>query len=566
MTIPAPDLERFCGGVDEALMMQHLSTLAQWTKESGSPGEAQSLGYLRRQLDSYGYETKLLSHNAYISLPGPARVVVDGRPVAAITHSMSLASPADGLAAPLVYVGHGTPADFARQDVRGCIALIEGMATPGIALAASKAGAVGQLHISPHEYLHEMCLSPIWGNPDTTTAHLLPTTVAVTIAQADGEVLRERLARGESPTVVIHAEVDTGWRQVPILVADMAAPEATAETPFILFSGHHDTWYEGVMDNGAANITMIEVARLCALQRAEWRRSLRLCFWSGHSQGRYASSAWYADAHWPELDHRCAVHVNVDSTGGVGASNLADAPSATELAALADAALRSQAGQPHAGKRMGRNGDQSFWGIGIPSIFSIFSRQTDTEVTLRNNLGWWWHTAHDLLDKIDPANLGRDTRVYAYVLHRLLGDIVLPLDVGRQVDDLFAALAEIRLAGETSVSLDGLLAEVATLQDAMHTLASRARDASSATAPAVDHALMRVSRALVPLDYSSANRFAHDLALPQPKWPVLEPLRRLAGAQPGSATFHLLEVEAMRARNVVIHALGQAVEAIRQVP
>ena len=79
---------------------------------------------------------------------------------------------------------------------------------------------------------------------------------------ADGSALRERLARGEQPKVTLHAEVDTGWRQTPILVAEIDGPDA--DGPFILYSGHHDTWHYGVMDNGAANATMLEVARLTA--------------------------------------------------------------------------------------------------------------------------------------------------------------------------------------------------------------------------------------------------------------------------------------------------------------
>ena len=34
-------------------------------------------------------------------------------------------------------------------------------------------------------------------------------------------------------------------------------------------SGHHDTWHYGVMDNGAANATMLEVARLTARERRQ---------------------------------------------------------------------------------------------------------------------------------------------------------------------------------------------------------------------------------------------------------------------------------------------------------
>ena len=38
----------------------------------------------------------------------------------------------------------------------------------------------------------------------------------------------------------------------------------------------------------------------------EWRRGLRVVFWSGHSQGRYSGSTWYADTHWEELERRAA--------------------------------------------------------------------------------------------------------------------------------------------------------------------------------------------------------------------------------------------------------------------
>lgn len=562
MTISASDIEHFCSGVDQDLMMRHLSALARWTKFAGSPEELQSLGYIRKQLDEYGYDTQVQRHNAYISLPGRASAVIDGKAVQAITHSMSRSSPAGGLAGRLVELGNGAQVDFAGKDLRGCIVLVDGMASPGVALRASQAGAAGLLHASPHEHLHEMCISPVWGSPDAQTVRQLPTTVTLTISHADGKSLRDRLARGEAPNVVLHAKVDTGWRQIPILVADMSAADATTETPFILFSGHHDTWYEGVMDNGSANVTMMEVARLCALQRAHWRRNLRLCFWSGHSQGRYASSAWYADAYWRELDRLCAVHVNVDSTGGIGANDLSKAPAATELAALADHALQAQAGQRHGGERMHRNADQSFWGIGIPSIFSIMSQQSHEKVTLRNNLGWWWHTPDDLLDKIDPANLGRDSRVYAHVLYALLCATVLPIDIERQIDDLHATLSSLRLPEKTSVPLDDLVGEVSTLMAAASVFVRRKQQLSTEAAVAYDRTLMRVSRALVPLDYGIADRFAHLPALGLPAWPALQPLRELAAEQEGSPTFHLREVEALRARNRVFHAVRQAIDAI----
>ena len=147
--------------VDAAEMMRHLTHIARYVKLSGTAEEAESLAYIRQVMDGYGYATTLIEHDAYISLPGAARVVADGRELKAITHSMAQSSPAAGVSGRLVYVGDGGEADFAGKDVRGCIVLAEGIATPPITLRASRAGAAGQLHISPHEHLHEMCLSPV---------------------------------------------------------------------------------------------------------------------------------------------------------------------------------------------------------------------------------------------------------------------------------------------------------------------------------------------------------------------------------------------------------------------
>src|SRR5262249_6264914 len=52
----------------------HIEELARWTKHAGSPEELKSLAYVASELHSYGYRTELIHHDAYISLPGPARV------------------------------------------------------------------------------------------------------------------------------------------------------------------------------------------------------------------------------------------------------------------------------------------------------------------------------------------------------------------------------------------------------------------------------------------------------------------------------------------------------------
>lgn len=542
-------------------MMANLREIARWVKLSGTAEEREALGFIESRMRDYGFRTDIILHDAFISLPGRASVLVDGRPLTAITQSFSQSSPPGGLSGVPVYIGHGSEADFAGRDLRGRILLMEGMATPATAQRATLAGAAGHLHISHHEHIHEMCISPVWGSPGNSTKSGMPATVVCSVNNADGGAIRDALAAGGQLVVTLHAEVDTGWRKTPILVADLDGPGG-AEDPFVLLSGHHDTWYFGVMDNGSANAGMMEVARLCALHRAQMKRGLRVCFWSGHSHGRYSGSAWYADAHWDELDRRCVAHVNVDSLGGVGATVLSNTASMAELHHLAAEAVTQQTNQPYRGKRKNRSSDDSFVGIGIPSMFGSISEQAAKHEAARNALGWWWHTPHDLIDKVDEANQVRDARVLGQAVWRLLGDTILPLDHAAMAQTLLDVLTPLQGPLDGRFPIVPLIAAASRLKDSATAVTQRASAAPSGAAAAVNAALMRVSRALVPADYAGGERFLHPHALPMPDWAVLQPIRDMAATSPGSDAEKFAAVDALRARNRLAFALREAQAAL----
>jgi hypothetical protein len=560
------DLDR---AVDREVLMRHMREFARRVKLSGTAEELESFRYLQSCLEGYGYRTRLLSHDAYISLPGGSRVEVDGREISSITHSMSAATSGDGISAELVYAGEGNAVSIQGQDLCGKILLVEGIATEEVASLASQAGVLGLIHISPNEYLYEMCVSPVWGSPSQHTRGALPTSVICSIARDDGATLRERCRRGEVVRVSIWAEVDTGWRKTPLLVAELQPEEDQAEedadAPFVLFSGHHDTWHYGVMDNGGANATMLEAARILARHRGDWRRGLRICFWSGHSHGRYSGSAWYADEYWDDLERRCVAHVNIDSTGGEGASILTNSGVVDELKGLAAVAVRGVTGQVHAGRRHGRVADHSFWGIGIPSMFGSLSHQPPGPVKAPTALGWWWHTPHDLIEHIDPDNLARDTRIVLRVLAGLLTDRILPLDYTAYADALAAELDRLAAALGDRFAIDTLASAVAELRRNAAGIAALAVDASDATARRIDRALMAASRALVPVNYTTGDRFRHDSALSHPAWPSLEGLRELARQDRAAPDLPFYVVHARQTRNRIAHALREANSVLKAV-
>jgi hypothetical protein len=326
---------------------------------------------------------------------------------------------------------------------------------------------------------------------------------------------------------------------------------------FVFVSSHVDSWFHGAMDNGAANATALEAARLLVKRQALWQRGLRLAFWSGHSHGRFCGSAWYADHHWEDLYRNGVVHVYVDSTGGAGATDLKGAQSMAETRALAAAAIREVTGQEISGRRVGRAGDQSFWGVGMPSVFITISEQEigSSELgailgrmlggTPSGGLGWWWHSEHDTIDKIDERNLVRDTQVYVLALARLMFSPVLPFNYADSADEFLGLLQGLQdRAGDAfdlSPALDKarlLQRRTQELQKAAARIAEAADSAADPPAQKINECFHRLSRALVPINYSAVERFDQSRARSIPPIAVLQPVAELAKMEPGRHDFY----------------------------
>ena len=529
-------------------MMADVRRLAAWVRLSGSADEAKAFDHVETTLRELGLEVRRYSHPALISLPGPARLRLPGRGgrwLRAITHSFAVSTPPEGLVGDLVDLGAGEPAG--RLD--GAIALVDGPAGPPRVRQLEAAGAIGAVFVNP-DNLHEMIVSPVWGSPSAESVANLPKLVAVSVRQRDGELLRERIRAGQTATR-IEARVDTGWRDTPLLTADLAPGRPStgrSADHFVLFSGHVDSWHRGAMDNGSANALQLEMARLLAARRGRLRRGVRFAFWSGHSHGRYSGSSWYADNHWAELHRNAVLHLNVDSPGGRDADNLADAPTMAETWASAAEAIREVAGQELGRHRISRFGDQSFWGVGLPSLFVSLSSQPT------GGLGWWWHTPADTPDKLDPAHLRRDAQIYALVLWRWLTARTLPLDYREVVAEL---REELDLLG-SSFDVAPALAALDRMSAAAERLASLATRAarSPRLAGAVDDALVRIGRELTPVLYTRAGPFDQDPALPVGYLPGLQPARAFEQLDPDACNHVLIGLT--RERNRLVHALETA--------
>ncbi|MHB8733229.1 MAG: M28 family peptidase [bacterium] len=587
-TITSTDQEQaLCDAVSPSKLMQFTRGVSKWVRLSGSEDEAKAFDYVEETLRGFGLDVRRETHDALVSWPGPASLETLG-PAAAqgaaagrvecITHAFAASTPPGDIEGEVVDAAGG-------GNLRGKIALVDGLAMPAKARAIEDAGAIGAIFINP-AHLHEMIISSVWGAPTPETLGALPRLVAVSVRESDGAVLRAR-AREGGLRVRIRAEVDTRWRKTPLVTADLPGQEDR----FVLFSGHIDSWHygamdngSGAMDNGSANAVMIEMARLMSKRRRRLRRGIRFAFWSGHSHGRYSGSTWYADTHWHDLYRRAVLHLNVDSSGAKGATVLNGGLTMAETWPLAADCVRTVAGQDLERRRVTRMGDQSFWGIGVPSLFVGVSEQPAGDSAAgaalaalsggpaSGGLGWWWHTTEDTMDKIDRANLARDAQIYARALWRWCTAPVLPLDYRATAAEFQETLRQLqRAAGgafdvgpalaaadRLAAAAEGLAAKAAALSEALaHARGTRRqRDA----AEAVNAALMRAGRALIPVNYTLTGPFDHDRALPVAPIPSLQPAAGLGALPDGSMERYALATRLLRERNKVTHALETAAE------
>lgn len=564
---------KITGSVSSERLMSDTEAIARWVRLSGTEEERASFDYVEGVLGDLGLETTRHTGWAYISLPERAELTVEGTEVPAITHSMAPETPEGGLELPLVYAGSGTWEDYSGKDVRGKAVLVEGIAIPGKARAAEEAGAAACVFANADEHVHEMIVSTLWGSPTPETRRDLPRVPMVSVGAAGAKILRESLEGPTPPTVHLTTRIFTGWKEIPTLVAELDGTEEPEK--FVLFSGHIDSWHYGAMDNGSANALMLEVLRVLLPHRERLRRSLRLAFWSGHSHGRYAGSAWYADNFWEELHENCVLHLNTDSPGGRGATVLTEGQAMAETRGVAADAIRALTGEEFRGSRFGRSGDQSFMSLGIPSLFMFVSEQPpgqdasagDVAALLGGpgakggGVGWWWHTTEDTPDKLDPEFLARDARIYAVVAHRFLSETVLPLDVRASAEELLGHLRNWSEKAGERFDLSSVVSraeEVAELADSFQQRLEAARENDrSEVAQELNEAVRRVELGLVRLNYARSDPFDHDPAVPQPPVPLLAPIDRLLLTDRGSDEEREITTVLVRRRNRVMHELAQ---------
>ncbi len=548
-------------------LLEHLTWFSRVRRDTGGPGETRAAEYIAEQVRSTGVPVQVHEFDAYLSYPIRATLeVLEPAPtqITCLTHSFGRPTGPAGVISDLLFLEDG---NVTRGAGRAC--LIDGLATPVTILRASKAGCAAVVFANQDRVIHNMIGTTVWGTPALDQTDRFPQVPVVSVNKESGETLRRLLREHGRVTVRIVTDVKTGWVRSRLPEARISGAGKSDE--FVLVGAHYCSWEVGITDNATGDACLLEMARILGEYRGDLKRNVRICWWPGHSHGRYSGSTWYADTFFADLSEHCLAYHNIDSPGVRGATIYMARHTTAEVERFCRAMIERVTGQANAPiHRPSRAADQSFLANGVPS-FSTYPFLPDDHPDRRPWTGgsanaWWWHTEFDTLDKADPEILALDARVSLTAVLELANAQVLPfnhVDAGREIREFVRGLSA--TAGSHIDLSPVLSAADAFLAAAERLEAAKGRAAGTAAAARLNRVLMRLSRILAPVVYSQNGRFHHDPA----EWsPIMRatgqhtlPGLSKAAALPqlaGQPEFGFLRAQVVRERNRVVAALREA--------
>lgn len=517
--------------VDGDRLIGHVQAIAAVDRESGTPGEWESARYVLSYLHDHGIEARMQTITTITSRPLSASLRLGSdADLTCITQSYS--GSATAMSAPLVRVDDPLTSG---ADYTGRIVVTFGLASPSACRVITDQGATGIIFINDDEYPHNMAISSVWGMPTREQISELDYPPVVSLARGEGDRLLEYLATATAPVATISTTVDTGLRELPLVIADIHSTTCSTDR-FVLLNGHLDSWHRGAIDNATGNAVMLEIARIAHQHRDQLRTNLRVVFWSGHSDGRYSGSDWYADHAWMDLHDHCVLNVNIDSVGAKGATDYPRVYASAHCYQAGLAAVNVLTGHNPSYARIERNGDQSFWNHGVPSLFqvlSLFPQDSAGGSTFVPGLPWHWHTTQDLAQEAGEREIAQDCQIYLAALWDFCASSAYPFvfaDIADEMHDYLTG-AGARTGGQLA-ALDQVIAAAEDFRAAARAfdqLLARARqgEAGSELTESVNLTAMELNRLILPVTNCSTGPFRTDGALPQGMFPGLVDLDAL---------------------------------------
>ncbi|HEX3723694.1 MAG TPA: M28 family peptidase [Nitrolancea sp.] len=575
------DLEKAVRGqVSAEHLQEHLNQFSTLFRDTGSEDERKAAEYIVEQMRGYGVEAEILEFDSLISWPLEGKLALidsagnETESLEVRTRAFGAQTPPGGVVAELVFVPFAAPragemifshravaGDYSGLDVRGKMVISQDGGPDGV-LRAQERGAAGHIHIWPSDesVTHEMICTSIWGTPTPESAGRIPTIPSMGVKNSIGNRLAEMLKSGPVQ-VRVESNVETKWRRVPL--ATSFIPSSKSDD-FLLVGAHIDSWYEGVTDNATGDAALIEMARVLSGVRGDLNRGVRFCWWPGHSTGRYSGSTWFADNAFAELRDHALGYLNIDSPG-VRETEIWDCRyNMGEIEHITGSVVKEQSGQEPNLRRPLRAGDQSFLGVGLPSLGAF--RMLPVDHPDRKAVGggggaYWWHSPEDTLEKADAAILARDVEVYVSITLRMTQPDVIPYRFTPSAQDFIDQLTTLQNAAGEHLDLSSTLAAANRYHEAAEKLTASPID-DTAT---LNEGLKQISRVVNPVLFTVNGPYDMDPALQMGTLPGLAQIGQLLTLDASSSDYRFLRTKLVRQKNRIEDALEQATKIAQSI-
>jgi hypothetical protein len=215
-----------------------------------------------------------------------------------------------------------------------------------------------------------------------------------------------------------------------------------------------------------------------------------------------------------------------------------------------------------------RAGDQSFYGIGVPSV-AVRAYIPEGSPHRGQWIGgsggaWWWHSAFDTLDKGDRDHLLRDMRMEALAIYRSVNSPVIPFDFTLVADMYEETITEIQTqTASGTFNLNPILDRVREMKTRAEGLNGRLEKLPESP-DKVNDLLIRTSRILTSTYYTQMGPFDQDSAYGIAPLPTLQSASSLTALNPGSDEAGFLRTKMIRERNRICKALESATELMER--
>lgn len=335
----------------------------------------------------------------------------------------SPSTPSAGLHTPLYYAGYGTPADFARVDLAGKIAIIESKVILNFqpAYKLFQADQVAALHgAQALVVLLDAAenLTPAYTEREEQAPLPIPVVV---VGREDARLVRHVLQQGNEARAWLTLE--TVLEEA--ITQDVVGTLTGGEDGYLIIGSHYDSTYSGAVDNAGSNAALLALAEYFAAKPLNQRPKTMI--FAAHPGHEISVGARHFIATRQEMLPNVAAYISLDGFGSTGwlfehdggaVPTGADEKRGITISSnplvfrLAAEAVRKHRLLPAAyvpAETIVFNPDLEgrFFAAGVPVLMII-------------GKPLWYHTSLDTPDKCTPDQLERSARAHAEILEGLL--------------------------------------------------------------------------------------------------------------------------------------------------